>query len=78
MLKGKVMEWVFGRLSGRGGRILAKGLFLGREWKDSEILEGWWCGEDSLVEAFPELYSIASAEDAWVDLMWVQVGEVGC
>ncbi|RVW23985.1 hypothetical protein CK203_092063 [Vitis vinifera] len=25
---------------GKGGRILAKGLFLGREWKDSEILEG--------------------------------------
>ena len=43
-----------------------------RFWKE------WWCGEDSLVEAFPELYSIVSAEDAWVDLMWVQVGEVGC
>ena len=43
-----------------------------RFWKE------WWCGEDSLVEAFPELYSIASAEDAWVDLMWVQVGVVGC
>ncbi|RVW85403.1 Polyadenylate-binding protein RBP47B' [Vitis vinifera] len=30
-----------------------------RFWKDR------WCGEDSLEEAFPRLYSLASSKDAW-------------
>ena len=31
-----------------------------RFWKDR------WCGEDSLEEVFPSLYSLASSRDAWV------------
>ena len=26
-----------------------------------------WCGEDFLEEAFPSLFSLAFAKDAWVD-----------
>ena len=42
-----------------------------RFWK------GRWCGEDPLVEAFPELFSIVIDKEAWVNQMWEQVGEGG-
>ena len=35
-----------------------------RFWKDK------WCGEDTLGEAFPQLYSIAFVKDPWVDQIW--------
>ena len=42
-----------------------------RFWKDR------WCGEDSLEEAFPRLYSLASSKDAWVAQLWDQSGNLG-
>ncbi|RVW87876.1 putative ribonuclease H protein [Vitis vinifera] len=39
-----------------------------RFWKDR------WCGEDSLEEPFPSLYSLASSRDAWVAQLWDQSG----
>ena len=43
-----------------------------RFWKDM------WCGEEPLAMTSPELFSIATNKEAWVDQMWKQVGEVGC
>ena len=40
-------------------------------WKDR------WYGEDSLEEAFPSLYSLASSRDAWVAQLWDESGELG-
>ena len=37
-------------------------------WKDK------WCGDSSLRESFPELYSIASSKDAWVSDLWEDGG----
>ena len=48
------MEWVFGRLSGMGGRSFTKRVVF-RVWNDKRV-RFWkdsWCGEDSLKEAFP-------------------------
>ena len=42
-----------------------------RFWKDR------WCGEDSLEEAFPSLYSLASSRDAWVVSIMGSVREFG-
>ncbi|RVX20483.1 hypothetical protein CK203_002911 [Vitis vinifera] len=38
---------------------------------------GRWYGEDSLEEAFPSLYSLASSRDAWVAQLWDESGELG-
>ena len=40
-------------------------------WKDR------WCGEDSLDEAFPRLYYLASSKDAWVAQLWDQSRNLG-
>ena len=37
-------------------------------WKDK------WCGDSSLRESFPELYSIASSKDACVSDLWEDGG----
>ena len=42
-----------------------------RFWKDR------WCGEDSLEEAFPRLYYLASSKDAWVAQLWDRSGNLG-
>ena len=35
-----------------------------RFWKDK------WCGDSSLRELFPELFSIGTSKDAWVSEIW--------
>ena len=37
-------------------------------WKDK------WCGDSSLRESFPKLYSIAFSKDAWVSDLWEDCG----
>ena len=42
-----------------------------------EFWEVFWCGDQTLVEAFPTLFHLTANKDAWVLDIWEEGRELG-
>ena len=61
-------EWIY--LSGRLAYQVDNGQRM-RFWMDK------WCGDESLCESFPSLFSISSFKEVWVSDVWNPNGDGG-
>jgi hypothetical protein len=61
------LEWVCGNILGRGERNFAIVRFEVGNGTHSSFWHDWWCGDRSLKQCFPALFSIVRNKDAMVE-----------
>ena len=61
----------------RMAHLFSKLYFLLRKWKEVAFLEGPWCGETAVSNAFPTLFNLVVHKDARVADVWDSSREDG-